>query len=232
MVLRQIINYILPPRCLFCFDFTTYDDGFCGSCFSKFDFITKPYCLICGFRFTVNYDQDLLCGRCSSNPPDFDKLRSLYKFDEYSKKIIHNFKYHDKTGLAKIFAKLFYNRYKDEFHDIDIVIFVPMHWLKRLFRMYNQSHLLAREIANKLNKPLVSSLLNKTNFTKSQTFLSKVQREQNIKNSIRYNNKYDVRGMHILLVDDVTTTRTTINECSKILKKAGAIVSVFTIATT
>jgi len=177
---------------------------------------------VCGLALNVSVLEDQICGKCGTWPPPYDQCRSLIKFNEHSKRIIHAFKYYDKTNLAKIFAELIYNRYATEISNIDLVVPVPMHKLKRLFRMYNHAHLLAAEIAKIINKPLHYDVLVKSKWTKSQTTLSGVKRGQNLGNSIKLRSAEMIKNKKVLLVDDVKTTGATINKCSKLLKKGGA----------
>lgn len=219
---RFIVNYILPARCLACEELTATNEGFCANCWHKLNFITKPYCNLCGHMFNLPISDKAICGNCARQKPIFDSARSLLKFDQYSKKIIHDFKYYDKTEAAKIFAKLICRRYGIAIADIDLIAPVPMNKLKRLVRMYNQAQLLAKEIANLTAKPLQNDLLIKTKWTKSQAILSKSAREKNLAGSLKFNNKYCIQGKAILLIDDVMTTGSTIKRCSSLLKKAGA----------
>jgi len=208
-------------------------EDFCSNCWKKLEFITKPYCIICGLRLQLSVLNNLCCGKCFQKKPHYDLSRSLIKFTDHSKKIIHAFKYQDKTILAKTFAKLLCKYYQGEVHDIDFIIPVPMNRFKRLFRMYNPAMIMAIEIASILKKPTFPDVLIKSKWSKSQTYLSKVQRESNLSNSLKFNDKYQIIGKKILLIDDVLTTGATINKCAKILKLAGAkSVYVMTIAMT
>ena len=108
---RFLIDYILPPRCLSCAELTITDNGFCPNCFQRLNFIAKPYCQVCGRQLTVSILDNTICGKCTVSKPRYDIIRSLFVFDEHSRKIIHAFKYYDKTIMAKIFAKILYNRY-------------------------------------------------------------------------------------------------------------------------
>lgn len=228
-----IIDYILPPRCLSCCEMTESTEDFCGNCWNNLNFISKPYCIICGRRFDIPISHGVSCSECLRNKPYYDTSRSLMKFDEYSKKIIHAFKYKDKTVLAKTFAKLLYNQYHQELHDIDWITPVPMNRFKRLFRMYNPPFLLAIEIGKLLKLQVIPDILIKSKWTKSQTYLSKWQREKNLAGSFVLNKNYQVSGKKILLIDDVLTTGTTISKCSKILKDAKVeYIYVMTIART
>ncbi len=228
---KKILDYIFPYKCPLCAEFTLKNDGFCPTCWAKLNFISKPYCKICGFKFGISCIEEVLCGSCIARPPKFDNARSLFKFDEHSKKLVHHFKYYDKTELGKIFASLIWRRYGEEFAKIDFIVPVPMHKLKRLFRMYNQAQILGLYISKVSGKSMIPDLLVKFKWTKSQTSLRAKERKKNLSGSLRINPKYSVGGKKILLVDDVRTTGATLSECSQILKKAGAeSVSIVTIA--
>ena len=121
-----------------------------------------------------------------------------------------------------MFAKLILARYQADIQNIDIIVPVPMYRWKRVLRNYNPAQILARELANLLEKPMVPDLLIKQKWTKSQTGLSKVARSKNLTGSIKIGNKHNVKDKVILLVDDVKTTSATSNLCSHVLKKAGA----------
>ena len=197
--------------------------GFCGTCWSSLNFITKPYCRICCFEFSFDPGEgNDICLKCSATPPAFDLARSVLRFDEHSKKLIHALKYHDSTFVAANFAKIIFNMHKDLVADADFIIPVPMHKWKRLFRLYNQSQILASEIAYLSGKKMVPDILLKTKHTKSQTGLSKKHREENLKGSINVMKNDKIKGSNIVLVDDVMTTGSTVHLCSQKLKKAGA----------
>jgi len=217
-----LIDYILPQRCLSCSEIIDSSGEFCGECWKQLEFIAKPYCNICGKRFSLKVLDNAVCGSCYSNKPSYDLARSLFKFNEYSKKIIHKFKYHDKTIFAGSFAKLLCNRYGEEIKDLDLIVPVPMNRFKRLLRMYNPAQVLAVEIAKIVDKTVKADILVKSKWTKAQTFLSKRQRKNNISGSIKFNTKHNIMGKKVLLIDDVITTGVTMNECAKILRKAGA----------
>lgn len=221
-ILSAIINYALPFRCSACSELTDQENGVCAKCFQGLDFITAPYCNICGFPFEFVLEGQYSCAKCVASPPKYAISRSLFKFDQQSKRLVHAFKYNDKTTHAKMFAKLIWARYKLDLQDIDIVAPVPMHRWKRVFRNYNPAQILASELAKLLEKPIIPDLLIKTKWTKSQTGLSKIGRSKNLTGSIKLDNKYKIQGKVILLVDDVKTTGTTSDLCTYILKKSGA----------
>lgn len=222
-LLSKAAEYILPRRCFACSEFIQGEGGFCGSCWQKFNFITYPFCVKCGREFEIRtaegYNE---CLGCISSPPSFDRARSIFKFDENSKNIIHAFKYYDKTTLATHFAKMLCERYADEISGTSMIIPVPMYRFKRLFRMYNPPQIIAEAMGKKAKIQVVSDLLTKVKWTKSQTSLTRKARIANISSSIGIHDGNRVKGKRVILVDDVITTGTTINHCAKILKKAGA----------
>ena len=221
-MLSGMVDFVLPHRCISCSELTEQGNGLCSKCFSNLNFISSPYCKICGFPFEFDIEEKYECGKCISEPPKYELARSLFKFDLYSKKIIHGFKYNDQTSSARLFAKLLFARYKDEFKDIDLIVPVPMNRFKRVFRNYNPPQLLGTQLAKVFSKKQVPDLLIKSKWTKPQTRLSQKQRKENIIGSLHINKKYNIKDKIILLVDDVRTTGVTSNTCSSILKKAGA----------
>lgn len=196
--------------------------GICISCFKDLNFISSPYCNICGVPFEFVMQGRLVCGKCIVKPPYYDIARSIFKFDTKCKKLIHGFKYNDKTASARIFANIIIANYKNDIDDIDFIVPIPMNRIKRIFRQYNPPQILAQELSKLLSVEMIPDLLIKTKWTKPQTMLSRVQREQNLACTIIYNVKRNIQGKNILLVDDVKTTGTTSNHCAYILKKYGA----------
>ena len=219
-LVANITNFVLPHRCASCSELTEQGDGLCSDCFSKLDFISAPYCKICGYPFEFEIENQFECGKCIVESPEYDVARSLFKFDFNSKKIIHGFKYNDQTSSAKLFSKLLISRYKDDFQDADLVVPVPMNRFKRIFRNYNPPQVLGKQIADSLEIKEVPDLLIKTKWTKPQTKLTKTLRQKNLQGSLVINKKYNIKGKIIILVDDVRTTGTTSNMCSVILKKS------------
>ncbi|PCJ25488.1 MAG: amidophosphoribosyltransferase [Rickettsiales bacterium] len=212
----------MPYRCASCSELIEDSGGMCAECFAKLNFITSPYCQLCGVPFEFAMEGQALCGKCIITPPKYDLGRSLLKFDQHSKNLIHAFKYNDKTSHAKMFAKLIIARYANDLQDVEFIIPVPMHRIKRLVRNYNPAQVLSTELAKLLKKRMLPDGLIKTKWTKAQTTLSRSERMKNLTGSIRINEKYDIKDRVILLIDDVRTTGTTSNTCSNLLKKAGA----------
>lgn len=216
-----LINFIAPHRCIDCSQTIQTSDSLCQNCWDKYIFIEDPLCHKCGRAFEIDLgEKDLICGPCIKDKPIYDIARSIFKYDDGSKSIIHKFKYSDRTYLANFFAKIFLNKYNKIIMEADVITFVPMHKFKRIFRLYNQAQVLATSLALIAKKELRPNLITKISSTKSQSSLSKSERKKNLVNNFKVN--HDIKGLKILIIDDVISTGATVNECSKELKKAGA----------
>jgi competence protein ComFC len=228
-MLSNVLDYVLPFKCLSCNEAVMSESSFCAQCWNELNFITKPFCKICGRSLAFSV-LDPCCLRCLQKPPPYDLARAALKFDGYSKKLIHNLKYYDKTILAKAFAKIIYNKYKEEIVNFDLIIPVPMHKIKRMFRFYNQAFILAKELAQIAQKPVLSDILLKARWSKSQAQLSRKERESNLKNSFVIKNSAQIQDRNVILVDDVLTTGSTAKICTRELKKYAAKVFILCIA--
>ncbi len=136
--------------------------------------------------------------------------------------LILNYKFNEKPYLHKTFVEFCYKFQKEylkkEYYDIIIPVPISRKRLKQ--RGYNQSYLIAKELAKMLNIELDNRILQKTKNNSAQSVLNKIEREHNVNNVYKLFNNKNIIGKRILLVDDIYTTGSTVNECSKILKMA------------
>jgi ComF family protein len=133
-------------------------------------------------------------------------------------------KSHHGEGLAELLGSLWIERDDRVFRDlgVDAVVPVPLHWLRRWRRGYNQSESIARSIANHLHIPCHSSWLRRLRNTPDQTLQTPTGRRENVRGAFRARRRARARGQAILLVDDVMTTGATANEAARALRAAGA----------
>lgn len=221
--MKGILNYIFPARCLSCSSYIEDGASFCSSCWNKFHFIKEPHCDICSYQFENVYTIiNQTCLGCRKDRPKYDYARCLFKYDESSKKLIHNLKYYDKTILAKPIAQMLVSRYRDEIEMADLIMPVPMNKLKRIKRLYNHSQIIAENVGSILRKKVRSDILIKIKHTKPQTGLNKSQRMRNLVGAFKVQNASSIKDKRILLVDDVITTSSTASLCARLLKKSGA----------
>ena len=224
-ILKKILNIILPPRCVLCGKTVLSAHTLCENCFGKINFITMPYCKICGMPFGNEADANLskTCAECASKKRITRLNRSAFIYDDFSKKLILDFKFYAKTQSANILVKWLYAAGKDIFEGgVDLIMPVPLSYRRLLRRGYNQSALLARLLSKQTHIEADVFNLKKTKHTKPQSSLLGNARLKNVKNVFEVKNKDKVKGKRIVLIDDVLTTGATLAECAKVLLKAGA----------
>lgn len=187
-------------------------------------FPTYSSCIFCG-KEDVSSLECGICENCLKTAPFAKETNATFYYDGKMETLIKNLKYHNKRYLATIFADLS----KDKLNkiDYDMLCFVPSMNIKK--RGYNQAELIARAIDNNRT----AEVLIKIRDTVSQTTLSGKEREENVKGAFAVKDKAAVWNKRVLLVDDVYTTGSTVNECKKVLLEAGAkSVGIYTICKT
>lgn len=160
---------------------------------------------------------------------------SYYTFSKGSQfqSLIHKLKYHDKKEIGVTLGRHFGESLKesDFFKDIDLIIPVPLHPKKEKIRGYNQAVFIANGLSYSMQKPVEIGNLVRLIHTDSQTRKNKLERWQNVESIFQINDTASLENKHILLVDDVVTTGSTLEACAHaILKAKGAQVSVATLA--
>ncbi len=221
--LKPVIDIILPPRCLLCGKAIHSDSSLCADCFSKINFINKPYCKHCGMPLDADIPDGLCCTNCLTAKQNLRLCRSAIKYDEISKRLILNFKFSDHLENKKLLCNWLFMAGEDIFkHGIDVIVPVPLHYARLFKRKYNQSAILAAGLSELCNIPADYASLKKIRHTTPQIQCSGKQRTQNVKNAFQVVAPQNIKGKRIVLIDDVYTTGSTLNECAKALKKAGA----------
>lgn len=202
--------------------------------------ITGGLCSVCGerlispFAFAAeNQSPDIgevLCGLCRRLQPPYVKATAYGSYDGGLRELIHLLKYNQVRPAANVLGRMLVEAMEDLqplFTVSEILIVpVPLHSRKLRQRGFNQSELIARA-ALKLKFSagrfqLIPGLLERQRETKSQIGLSRHQRRENIRGAFVVAKPLDVEGREVLVVDDVFTTGTTVSECARILRRAGA----------
>jgi len=161
--------------------------------------------------------------------PAFDRARASLVYNDAGRGLILTFKHGDQLHAVHTFTPWLLRAGRDFVGSADMVAPVPLHRKRLWRRRYNQSALLAREIARKAGKIYTPALLSRKRNTAPQQGLTRRERKENVQSAFAVDG--DVAGKNVLLVDDVFTTGATLNECARALKSAGAArVDVLTIA--
>ena len=217
-VISEFLNFFFPSRCPVCNE-RSDDHSHNPLCFRCWSAITKyegPACAICGLPTVSPYTK--ICGECLDNKPPFDKIRYFGIYEGPLKESIHLLKFQGVKRLSIPLAGLIYSLLTDKY---DAIIPVPLHTSKLREREFNQTALLGHHLSKALSSPLLMNALCKNHETKLQTDVSGKERRDNLSGA--FSASKEISGASILLVDDVITTGATVAECSKVLKKAGAL---------
>jgi ComF family protein len=195
----------------------------CEGCSSSFIQITSPLCPVCGRPFASGTERDHVCEDCLRKRPFFEKARAPYLYEGSLLTAIHEFKYAEKTYLARPLGLLLSSFAKTWLHGHRklLVMPVPLHPKRLRERGFNQSLLLADRVAETLDADLDFSSLKRIRYTKPQTGLGSKERKRNVRKAFGVSSREAVKGREVLLVDDVATTGSTLNECALTLKRAG-----------
>jgi len=222
----QALNIIFPITCAVCGRCLPWDDKrrVCDACFKEIKFV-ESYCLKCGKPLFYGGAH---CHACLKPRVrySFEFLRSACLYKGVVRRTIHLFKYSGKEYLGDMLGGLLaeYIRNKPDFPigEVDEVMPVPLHWTRKLFRGYNQSELLSRRVAGAFGKELVLKAGYRKKITKPQFRLSREKRLENMKGAFGINGNSSVKNKIILVIDDICTTGSTLEEFCAVLKKAGA----------
>jgi ComF family protein len=155
----------------------------------------------------------------------FDTAVAAYRGRGVVRDVIHEFKYNRQIHLRRLIAQWLRAALDDErLHEIhfDVIVPVPLHPARQRERGFNQASLLAESLSAETSVPS-RPILQRVRYTTTQTALDRSERMQNLHNAFRLRKNADVRGLRVLLIDDVLTTGSTLSECARVLKRAGAI---------
>jgi ComF family protein len=165
-------------------------------------------------------------------PPSYDRAWTLYPYIPPLRDAICALKYRNVYGLAAALSALMIRALPPNL-DADVIVPVPLHGSRLRAREFNQSLLIADRVGRYLMRPVSTTDLLRATATQPQTALSRSQRLRNLRRAFHVRNAVPFAGRHVLLIDDVFTTGTTMNECAKALRAAGAqSISALTLART
>ena len=223
----NLLDILFPKFCLGCQKEGTY---LCDDCRTLLDISEFNYCL-CDTnpaRILPN-SKNGTCSKCKNKNLSGLYFALSYKESQLAKKLIHQFKYKPylkdlAETLASVLIEHFIKTGKNtnDIWENSVLVPVPLDKKKFRIRGYNQSEELAKELSKILQIPVISDVLLKIKPTESQMTLKKAEREKNLLGAFAQKNPEKIQDKKVFLVDDVYTTGSTIQECTKILKESGA----------
>lgn len=213
-IIDELIQILYPDdiKCIVCGkEMHPNRYGLCDAC--KLD-INENYCVRCG-RHKVGIGD--YCNECAGEVLYFDEARSAVNYDKNARDLVLRLKFGNARYLAKHISQYLLDILLLSDWSADCITFVPIHKKRQRKRGYNQAELLANELAAHVDLPCVK-LLEKTSNTVNQARLNREARMKNLSGTFKAVEK---PPEHVILIDDVMTTGSTLNECSKTLKRAG-----------
>lgn len=214
---KNLLNFIFPPVCANC---KKPGQLLCADCQAEISWLLEPVCQHCGRVVRTKTDRCPACRQVPLYP--VEQVRAAAIFSEPIPTIIHQLKYKGYFSLAEPLADLMVAAWPRWQMAVDLVVGVPLHPQRQKKRGYNQSDLLARHFAKQLHLVEDKQALQRVRDTPPQVGLNANDRQVNVSNAFEADEKR-VAGKHILLIDDVCTTGSTLKSAAEALMAAGAV---------
>lgn len=228
---RMSIDTVLPPRCPITQEIVDRQGTIAPKAWASLHFLTDPLCMTCGIPLEIDVGRETNCAPCLTEKKYYDKNRGALAYDDSSRSLILGFKHGDQTHAVVSFVPWLLQAGRELIPAADLLLPVPLHRWRLLQRRYNQSGLMAAALGRVTGKKVLHDALVRTRATPTQGHLKAGERARNVKDAFAVREGADVSGKNILLIDDVYTTGSTVSECAKALKEAGAsTVNVLTLA--
>jgi len=221
----KLLSNLFPSRCVLCSQ-TVKSPAIneaielCEACFNKMPFNTAC-CVCCALPLPDDNAGDTLCGRCIQKTPEYDYAHSVFRYEGDIIRLVHQLKFSEKITYARSIGEWLLSAYdSDEVLNKeapDCLLPVPLHTSRLRQRGFNQSIEIARVLSIKRDIPIEYGAVIRERSTISQTGLNAKQRQKNIKTAFKVVSEMPYKN--VLIIDDVVTTGSTVNELAKLLKK-------------
>ncbi len=223
--LRALASLFYPSLCAVCSDPIDQSLYLCAACDQKAPRIKAPFCAKCSEPFPGAISETFACANCSHRTLHFESAVCAYRSRGIVRRIVHEFKYGKQAHLRHPIADWLVETLDDprlQGRKFDIIVAVPLHPARKRERGFNQAELLAELLSARAGVPLRKPL-QRIRYTTTQTAFDRAERMGNLHDAFRLRKNADVRGLRVLLIDDILTTGSTLSECARVLKASGAL---------
>src|SRR5256714_1988764 len=218
-------SLLYPATCVVCSANAARTESLCPDGQRRAPRIVPPFCSKCSEPFPGAITQPFSCANCEHRVLHFDCAVAAYRSRGLVRRLVHQFKYARQRHLRHPVADWL----RETLHDprlrgrhFDLIVPVPLHPARQRERGFNQAELLADLLAASTSLP-TRNVLERTRCTTTQTAYDRAERMENLHGAFRLRKNRDVRGLRVLLIDDVLTTGSTLSECARVLRRAGAV---------
>lgn len=221
VVLNEITDFVYPRRCPVCDGIVKPGLLICRECRGKIKTVSEPVCKQCGKP--LQNERQEYCGDCRRKKHIFCQGKAVFVYEGRIKQSMYRFKYGGKREYALYYAKeaaRLYERWIIR-HGIEAIVPVPMYFLKKRRRGYNQAEVFAKALGRETGLPVEARMVKRVRSTVPQKELSDAERRCNLKNAFQ-SDRNIVNYKQILLVDDIYTTGSTMDAVGEVLLSAGA----------
>lgn len=230
---RRLADLVMPPQCLLTGEAVGCHGDLSPTVWQQLHFIDDPMCNACGTPWEAQMAGQTLCAACIAGEEHpaalvfargLDRVRCALRYDDVSAQLALRLKYADRLDMAGGLSRLMVQAGRELLTDEAVLVPVPLHRTRLVSRRYNQAAILARALGRATGRALCLDMLQRHRATPRQQGLSAKGRERNVRGAFRIAPRHSARvaGAHIVLIDDVLTTGSTLKACARVLKRAGA----------
>ena len=220
---QTVVNLCYPPFCVSC-RIALESGWLCPGCAQGAANIESPFCRVCSRPYAGQISGEFCCPDCEMNPPGLECAVTAYLATGVVRDLIHRFKYSGEFYLRNVLVDWLEETLEDpRLHNepVDALVPVPLHPARIRERGYDQVQALANLLGRRSGHS-VWCCLRRSRYTESQTRFSRAERLRNLHNAFDLRKGSGVVGKNLLLVDDVLTTGSTLDECARVLRRRGA----------
>lgn len=218
LIWHRILGLLYPTTCVFCG--TVASEGICESCRKEVKILQEPLCKKCGKP--VRYEEQEYCYDCQKIIHFYEQGRSLWLHKMPVSQSIYQFKYRNRRVFAQYYAEQMAEQFADLLRkwQIEVIIPVPIHKSKRRKRGYNQAEVLAKELSGRLEVPMEAFAVRRVQKTNALKEMNPSERRRALSGAFAVEDDWKPKKK-VLLVDDIYTTGSTVDELARILKGNG-----------